>query len=71
MHEHYRFFVPGAVGALDVVTLAVAVVALGVVAAWGQWLILSFALAAGEANTLRGTSGVLGFRSCCELLLQD
>ena len=71
MHEHYRSFVPGAAGALGVVTLVAAVVALGVVAVWRQWLIVSFALAAGEANTLRGTSGVLGFRSCCELLLQD
>ena len=47
MHEHSRSFVPGAVGALGVVTLVAAVVALGVVtlvvAVWWQWFILSFA----------------------------
>ena len=47
IHEHNRYCVPGAVGALGVVTLVAAVVALGVVtlvvAVWGQWSILSFA----------------------------
>ena len=50
-----------AVVALGVVAgLVPAVVALGVVAVWRQLLILVYALAAGETNTLRSTSDVWG-----------
>ena len=49
-----------AVVALGMVTLVPTVVALGVVAVWRQLLILVYALAAGETNTLRSTSDVWG-----------
>ena len=52
--------VPEAVVPLGVVVVVAAAVALGVVAVWRQLLILVYALAAGETNTLRSTSDVWG-----------